>query len=198
VAKRSDDRSWPCRIRPARQVVGFSDINASDPTFGVPLLHGFLWQNGVLTDLGTTPSGSSTISFARAINDSGQIVGDLGQINSSTCVCYTDTGAFLWQNGVMTNLNTFLPPGNPSPSPFSQLTLATAINRAEQIVGSGQVSTGSGSFHAYLLTPVDPRSNPSTATTTTANASAAQSAPATQQHSISHVVTAGGVMIVIQ
>ncbi|HLY63577.1 MAG TPA: hypothetical protein VKV95_22795 [Terriglobia bacterium] len=183
-------------INSRSQVVGFSDIDALDPDFGVPLLHAFLWQNGNLTDLGTVPPGSDIVSLANGINNKGQIVGNLGKIDFASCICFEDTGGFLWQNGVMTDLNTFLPPGNPSPSPFSLLDIATAINDGGQIVGSGKVANGT--FHAFLLTPVPTGSTPSIPVAIPANADSTTTLPTTPQHSIRHVVTPTGVRIVIQ
>jgi probable HAF family extracellular repeat protein len=47
------------------QVVGFAAIAS-------PAYHAFVWQNGIMTDLGTL-GGSE--SYAYSINDSGQVVG---------------------------------------------------------------------------------------------------------------------------
>jgi probable HAF family extracellular repeat protein len=52
----------------------------------------FLWENGVLTDLGTLPG--STRSYVVAINDRGQILG-----------MSDDARIFLWRNGRMSELN---------------------------------------------------------------------------------------------
>ena len=71
------------------QVVGSNTIGSGES-------RAFLWQNGVLTDLGTL-GGPSIGSTANAINNQGQVVGASG----------TSTGelhAFLWQDGIMTDL----------------------------------------------------------------------------------------------
>jgi probable HAF family extracellular repeat protein len=57
--------------------------------------HPFLWDRGVLTDLGTF---GSDCGEANAINDAGQVV---GWACSPTAIF-----AFRWQNGVLTNLGT--------------------------------------------------------------------------------------------
>jgi len=53
----------------------------------------FLWQAGMMSDLGTPPSGSD-YGFAMRINSSGQIIGDAGEPRHSV----------LYSNGTMTDL----------------------------------------------------------------------------------------------
>ena len=62
-------------------------------------LHLVLWQNGTVTDLGTI---SGVRGSAVAINDNGQIV---GYGTATTGV----TQGFLYSNGKMTNLGSFVP-----------------------------------------------------------------------------------------
>jgi probable HAF family extracellular repeat protein len=71
---------------------------------------------------------------AEDINDAGQIVG------------WTTGGAYIYENGVVTNLNTLIPPGT-----GFNLQAATGINNAGQIVGYGFAG---GRTRAFLLTPV--------------------------------------------
>ena len=62
--------------------------------------HAFLWQNGVMTDLGVLPGDED--SGAGAINNLGQIVGSSGRTDPET---YEVTSrSFLYENGVMTAL----------------------------------------------------------------------------------------------
>jgi len=116
-------------INDAGQVVGQSRTVPGD-------LRAFLWQNGVMTDLGTLGGTSSSSSRAYGINDAGQVVGK------------SDSYAFLWQEGTMYNLSDYLD------NPISGWSLRTAqgINSLGQIVGYG--CNPSGYIEAFLLTPV--------------------------------------------
>jgi len=87
-------------------VIGFSTDSAGRP-------RAFLWQDGVLRDLGAFP-GQKT--WARGLNNAGQVVGDWG----------APTGSFLWENGVVQDLGSLGGGG----------TRVAAINDAGEVVGS--------------------------------------------------------------
>ncbi len=80
--------------------------------------HAFLWQSGTLIDLGSL-NGPFGISQANAINNHGHVVGH-------TSTPQSQFNAFIWRNGVMTNLDA----GSGGRS------FANAINDSGQIVGS--------------------------------------------------------------
>jgi probable HAF family extracellular repeat protein len=100
------------------QVVGWSDVTGDMTT------HAFLWQNGVVTDLGTLPGDAGGSSYAYGINDRGQVVGDSCGVNGSC-------RAVLWQNGTITDLNSMISQGSSS----LPLALAEGINSRGEIVG---------------------------------------------------------------
>jgi probable HAF family extracellular repeat protein len=99
-------------INDAGQIIGIFSANWT----------GFLWDNGVITDLGRLGNGGTTPT---GINNSRQVVG------SSTSTVVTPLGpmphAFLWQGGVMTDLGVL---------PGQEDSGASAINNLGQIVGS--------------------------------------------------------------
>ena len=102
---------------------------------------GFVSHNGgPLISLGTLPGGVPV--SPRSINDSGQIVGYNGS---------PGLGAFLYQNGVLTNLNALLSPS------ASNINLVDAyfINNVGQILAKGIVKNPpSAQAQLFLLTPV--------------------------------------------
>ena len=125
----------PAAINHLGQVVGFSDL-AGDES-GAPNFHAFLWtRSGGIQDLGTLPGDSLSLAFG--INDLGQVVGQSIGAGGSR--------AFLWQNGVMTDLNTLVPPGS------LQLVYANDINSSGEIAG-GAFDPSTGESPAFLAIP---------------------------------------------
>lgn len=115
------------------RVVGFSDIK-DDKYF-----HAFLWTNETgMKDLGTLSG--DVMSVALGINDRGDVTG------LSLDMDFNPT-AFLWHNGVLTNLNSLIPAKSPL-----FLMQACSINSRGEIVGLA-VQTSTGDLHAYLATP---------------------------------------------
>jgi probable HAF family extracellular repeat protein len=96
-----------------------------------------LWDGDTMVELGSL---GRTVSLANAINDRSQIV---GRVFSPGPVARR--AAFLWQDGVMTDLNGLLPP-----SSGWTLIAASDINEKGQIVGDGTIG---GETHAFLLSP---------------------------------------------
>src|SRR5205085_1012471 len=95
------DDSTATGINSAGQVIGYATTAPPDPNAPPEYAytyHAVLWQNGILTDLGTLPGVAN--SHAYGINAAGQVVGESGR------------AAVLWQNGTITDLNSLLPAGS--------------------------------------------------------------------------------------
>ncbi len=106
-------------INNAGQVVG-----AALPKEGYPL-HGFIWQNGAMRDLGGL-GGTGEATVAQAINSTGSVVG-FSQTKGG------ETHGFLWTNGAMRDLGAL---GAAFPYRGSQ---AAGINDSGVVVGSARV-----------------------------------------------------------
>jgi probable HAF family extracellular repeat protein len=107
-----------------------------------------LWPNGAhgaVTNLGILPGDGA--AFATGINNRAQVVG-------STFNSEGWSRGFIWQNNVMTDLNTLIP-GDSN----LKIIAASNINERGQISGMAMVKTGpdAGKIHAILLTPTDER-----------------------------------------
>jgi probable HAF family extracellular repeat protein len=95
-----------------------------------------------MQDLGTLAGDFLSVApCCHTINNRGQVVGFSlpGPLGSGR--------AFLWQDGVMFDLNTLVPKGSPW-----YLQQALSINDDGQIVGFGTIG---GNVHAFLATPSD-------------------------------------------
>jgi probable HAF family extracellular repeat protein len=122
------------------QAVGQS-LNTLVPDTG----RAFLWDNGALLDLGAADP-SHTRSEARAINKKGVIVGMSGVSTLSI--------AWVWSEGVNTNLNTLIDPNDPNGA-YVTLTAANGINDKGEIAAQGIDSRlGTANVRSYLLSPV--------------------------------------------
>ena len=128
-------------------VVGFSDLPGDED--GNPNLHAFRWTSeSGMEDLKTLPG--DALSEATGVNDQGQIVG------VSFAAGFANPRAFLWQNGVMTDLNRLIPAG-------SSLYLLSANDINNEGVITGQacvlingVCTADNETPAFLAIPQDP------------------------------------------
>jgi probable HAF family extracellular repeat protein len=116
--------------RPAVFVERGQVVGVSDTATGAQ--HAFLWQGGVMTDLGTL-SGEESVPFA--VNERGQVVG------RSTLAGAGGYRAFLWQRGTMRNFGAL---GNDT---FSY---AADINDHGQVVGISSRHADSGDERAFL------------------------------------------------
>ena len=117
------------------QVAGVSALPGNQST------HAFLWTKKTgIRDLGTLPGDVNSAGLA--INDRGDVVG--GSIDGD--LASGNPRPFIWQNGVMSDLNDLIPADSPL-----YLLVAFWINDAGEIAGFGV--TGTGEIHAFLATP---------------------------------------------
>ena len=122
------------------QVAGASDLPGDATT------HAFLWtEEKGMQDLGTLPG--DVFSGASAMNNKGQIVGQ-------SCDAMGNCRAFLWENGVMTDLNALISSGS-----SLSLIYGADINDNGEIVGAAcALSNGvctSNTGPAFLAVPCD-------------------------------------------
>lgn len=111
------------------------------PTYPFPTVsRACLWDGGDIIDLGVLPGDPK--SAASGINGRGHVVG-----HSSATLSGGATRAFLWRDGVMTDLNSLI-----SPTSGWVLRSASDINESGQIVGTG--TAPNGETHGFLLTPL--------------------------------------------
>jgi probable HAF family extracellular repeat protein len=135
--------SWntPMALNQRGDIVGFAAVSDTDPDN--PQLHAFLLtRGGSFQDLDTLPG--DLYSEAHGINERRQVVGVSCKNADGSGVCR----AFLWQDGVMTDLNTLVAPGY-----TNFLTTAQDINDLGAITGRA-FDPITGERPAFLATPI--------------------------------------------
>lgn len=133
--------SFAFNINNKSQVVG--RFAPPDPVEGA-VARAFLWESGVMHNLGVPAGFGDDNSEANSLNDNGQIVGDsgVGFVES-----YAPNHALLWQNGQWIDLNTMIPVDSDY-----HLIVAFDVNAGGQIVVCA-VQLSTGNIHAAVLTP---------------------------------------------
>lgn len=135
-------------INNQNNVVGTTGSNSSAGDYAHAFLCDYDDKTGacaVFTDLGTLNNNAGLTSSAADINNSNQVVGSSWLVTQLTSLYDpTQYHAFIWENGVMTDLNDLIPPES-----GWILTSATAINENGDIVGTGIFD---GQVHGFLLT----------------------------------------------
>jgi probable HAF family extracellular repeat protein len=135
-------------VNDAGQVTGFftnTTPSPYDPLFGGQV-RTFLWQNGVMQDLGTlggpesSPVASPICCPNILINERGQIAGSSFTNNIPDPITgVPTTDPFLWQNGIMTDLGTL----------GGTLGAAISLNNRGQVAGYSNLA-GNTVTHAFL------------------------------------------------
>jgi probable HAF family extracellular repeat protein len=128
----------PMAINQTGDVVGFSNVSAA--AGGAFDAQAFLWtRRGGIRPLGTLPG--DVYSQALGINVRRQVVGTSCSAGFASC------RAFLWQDGVMTDLNALVAPGY-----SDYLYSANDINDFGAITGQA-VEQGSGAYVSFVASP---------------------------------------------
>jgi probable HAF family extracellular repeat protein len=131
-----DEDSSATAINELGQIVGSS--GRTDPDTYETMYRPFIYENGVMT---AVPVNSGE-SYAADINDHRVVVGTMRAGGGPS-----KYHAFIYADGVVTNLNTLIPAGS-----GLHLAYAQSINNAGQIVGVAFDSQLR--YHAFLLTPM--------------------------------------------
>jgi probable HAF family extracellular repeat protein len=131
----------PTAINQRGDIVGF----AGDPAFPEgDILHAFIWtKRGGIQPLGALPG--HVHSEAYGINQRRQVVGVSCDAN------FVDCRAFIWQDGVMTDLNNLKPAGY-----SARLEQAKDINAKGEVAGRA-IDPITGLRTAFLAEPVHAR-----------------------------------------
>jgi len=122
------------------QAVGFADNGIPDP---LPMwdtgtqTRAFLWQNGVIQDLGTL---GGLQAMALFVNERGQVAGNALKDSTPNPVTFVPTLApFLWEHGEMIDLGGL----------GGTFGVANSLNNRGQVVGNSDM-VGDETFHPYL------------------------------------------------
>ena len=137
------------------QVVGLSLNTIPDPNSIIGSFYGvgfqqtraFLWQNGVMQDLGTLDKGTNAIALL--INERGQVAGDSYTSTDPSPSCNyrgnvfpLTTGGFLWEKGTMTDLGGL----------GGTCTLVSGLNNRGEVIGFSNLA-GDHAYHAFRWEP---------------------------------------------
>jgi probable HAF family extracellular repeat protein len=129
--------SYALALNNQGQVVGYADTGEVDPNSGAPIIHGFLWENGVMRDLGTLVG--DKFSTATAINERGWVVVNSSPNTDPTFDLFVHS--FLWEKGAIQEVG----------QTGDTFTSASALNSRGQVTGSSDLANPDSHIpHAFL------------------------------------------------
>jgi probable HAF family extracellular repeat protein len=137
-----DEDSGASAINSDGVIVGSS--GRTDPETYESTYRPFIYQHGTMTAI----PAPSFEAYGGDVNDSGVVVGTMRAGGA-----VTPWHAWIYENGVVTNLNALKPSGS-----GLHLAYATAINNDGQIAGVAY--DAQGRYHGFLLTPCAPSCGP--------------------------------------
>jgi probable HAF family extracellular repeat protein len=127
---------------------GGSNTSQFDPLRGQPAEHAVLWRGDSITDLGTLGTGRE--SAALYVNNAGEVVG-FSTFNTTPVPSFlgAEAHAFIWRNGVMTDLGTLGGPGS-FPAGGCNNQHAGLVAGQSDTNSNPNPTTGSPTLHAFL------------------------------------------------
>ncbi|MCZ6494270.1 MAG: hypothetical protein O6933_09345, partial [Planctomycetota bacterium] len=132
--------SFPLGVSSQGKVVGLGRIRMKGFPFGIP--RAFLWADSEFIMLGTLP-GHLHSAALDTTSDPLQIVGESWNVEGNPNISH----GFIWQNGLMTNLNDLIPL-----DPEVVVKSTPAISSSGLLLGN---ASGTDGLVAVLLTPVE-------------------------------------------
>ena len=123
--------STPTWISGNSQIAGFSENGVIDPFISAPAVHGVVWKQGKITDLGVLGNGYESAAFS--INNRGEVAGvasDLKPGSNSFFGVGTHSHAVIWRNGSIQDL------GNLGGTDDKANAVALYVNERGQVAGA--------------------------------------------------------------
>lgn len=130
---------------------GISETSTVDPTTGWPSMHAALFENGLVSDLGTLPGGDESVALA--IDDAGGVAGFGTNGTADPYSMFgtpTEWRTFVWQNGVMRDIGDL---GGPD-------AIFSAMNSSGAITGQSYTSTTPNADNGSQCAPNVPAQDP--------------------------------------
>jgi probable HAF family extracellular repeat protein len=141
------NESYSNDVNDFNQIVGFAENDLPDAVFGGLQTRAFLWQNGVMRDIGSL---GGPDAYAIYINDRGQIAGySFTDAASNPSTGIPTIHPFLWANGHMRDLGTLGGLGSQGDFTFGYSVEVNGLNNRGEVAGTSPLP-GDKTYHAVL------------------------------------------------